>query len=139
MQQSLTFIFNQAISAIITLAVLIPILLFIMKKWISARIEQSIRNSYEVKNRAALVADLLSEWISHPQDRTRLNRLTFEAFLWLPQGIAEELSKRLANEIDAPDVRAIIIQVRRHLLGANDDLDPQKVNIFPTLQKNTDL
>lgn len=130
------------ISAATTSAVLTPVLAFLLRTWIGARIEQSIKHTYDVqlenlrqevavKNRAALVSDLLSEWLSRPEDTTRLNRLTFEAFLWLPPDIADALSRRLANTPDAPDVRSIIGDVRKHLLGRDDTLDPQKVNVFP--------
>jgi hypothetical protein len=130
------------IGAATTSVVLTPVLAFLLRTWIGARIEQSIKHTYDVqlenmrqdiavKNRAALVSDLLSEWLSRPEDRTRLNRLTFEAFLWLPPDIADALSRRLANTPDAPDVRSIISDVRKYLLGRNDTLDPQKVIIFP--------
>jgi hypothetical protein len=91
-----------------------------------------IRQDTVVRNRAALVADLIAEWLSHPKDTTKLNRLTFEAFLYLPQGIAEDLGKCLALRADAPDVRTLIGEVRKHLLGADDEFDPQQINIFPS-------
>jgi len=138
------------ISAITASVVLIPILVFILQKWISVRIEQSIKHEYDVrlegirqdiavKNRAALVADLLSEWLSRPDDSTKLNRLTFEAYLWLPSDIANDLSRRLENRADAPDVRTLLGQARKHLLGANDTFDPQMINIFdPPWKKNVE-
>ncbi|MEA3238836.1 MAG: hypothetical protein U9Q94_03525 [Candidatus Bipolaricaulota bacterium] len=130
------------ISAGITSSMLAVALAFLLKKWLAARIEKSIEYAYNVrlerirediavKNRAALVADLLSEWLSRPKDSTRLNRLTFEAYLWLPSDIADDLSRRLANQPDAPDVRTLLGQVRKHLLGVGDSFDPQKINIFP--------
>jgi len=135
-------VLKAVISAITTSSVLALALAFILKKWIGARIEKSIEHAYNVrlegirediavKNRAALVADLLSEWLSRPKDSTKLNRLTFEAYLWLPRNIADDLSRRLANQADAPDVRTLLGQVRKHLLGQGDTFDPQKINIFP--------
>jgi len=110
-------VLKAVISAITTSSVLALALAFILKKWIGARIEKSIEHAYNVrlegirediavKNRAALVADLLSEWLSRPKDSTKLNRLTFEAYLWLPRNIADDLSR-------------------------GDTFDPQKINIFP--------
>ena len=140
MQQTWTAVIT-AVTTAVTTSVVLAFLAFIIQKWIGTRIEQSVKHSYDVhlerfrediavKHRAALVAELLSEWLSHPSDPTRLNRLTFEAFLWLPQDIAEDLSKRLANQPGAPDVRTLIGQVRKHLLGKSDLFDAQKVNIF---------
>jgi hypothetical protein len=135
-----------AVTAIVTASAAVVIwshiLFFMLRKWIGAQIEQSIKHSHDlhlekvreeisIKNRAVLVADLLSEWLSCPQDNTRLNRMTFEAFLWLPQGIAEDLSKRLTNLPGAPDIRTPIGQARKRLIGGSDGFDPEKVIIFP--------
>ncbi len=84
------------ISAITTSTVLTPILALILQKWVGARIEKSIEHAYDVKlerirediavkNRAALVAELLSEWLNRPKDSTRLNRLTFGGVPLAPQ------------------------------------------------------
>jgi len=130
------------ITSAVTTSVMVTVLAFVLRSWIGTRIEQSIKHEHDVrlenfrrdmmvKDRAALLADLLAEWISWPEDRTKLNRLTFEAFLWLPPEIAEDLSRCLANEPEAPGVRAIIGEARKFLLGRDDTLDPQMLNIFP--------
>jgi len=119
---------------------------FIAKPWIEKRIEHSIAHEYaqklavyqaridqqqEVRQRAALMADLLSSWLKTGTDRDELNRLSFEAFLWLPEEIANDLSNTLAHNPRAPSVRDLIIKTRQHLLGSQDSLISSKVIVFP--------
>lgn len=59
----------------------------------------------------------------------KLNLLTFEAFLWLPDEILEDLSAVLSHSPDAPDVRQVLSKVRKHLLGSTN-LGPEKFIIF---------
>lgn len=100
---------------------------FILKKWLEARIRQSIKHEYDlklersreatlIKTKAQLIAELFAEWLSRPDDQRRLNQLTLEAFLWLPEDILHDLSNLLAHEPGAPDVRDLVIRVRAHLL-----------------------
>jgi hypothetical protein len=118
----------------------------IAKPWIEKRIDHSIAHEYaeklalyqakidqqqEIRHRAALMADLLSSWLKTGTDRDELNRLSFEAFLWLPEDIAQDLSKTLAHKPDAPSVRDLIIKTRQHLLGSQDSLVPNNVIVFP--------
>ncbi|WP_312244295.1 hypothetical protein [Stutzerimonas nitrititolerans] len=103
---------------------------FISKKWIEARIQQSIKHEYDlkiersreatlIKAKAQLVAELFAEWLSYRDDQRRLNQLTLEAFLWLPEDILHDLSNLLAHKPGAPSVRDLVIRVRSHLLGAS--------------------
>lgn len=125
----------------ISTAVLISILVFLSKTWITKRIQYSIKHEYdrklsqiehdrEVRLKAELVAELLSEWINKNDDKQKLNELTFKAFLWLPPEIAAELSDTLSHKNDAPNVRVIIDKVRKHLLGRNDTLKDEQVIVF---------
>lgn len=59
----------------------------------------------------------------------KLNLLTFEAFLWLPDEILEDLSAVLSHSPDAPDVRQVLSKVRKHLLELTN-LGPGKLIIF---------
>jgi hypothetical protein len=125
----------------------------LVKPWIEKRIEFSISHEYEkklaeyenqlsqaeakqaeqreIRQRAALIAELLSTWISGTYDRERLNKLSFEAFLWLPQDIAADLSNTLSHKPGAPSVRDLIVKVRKHLLGDLDTLPAVDVITFP--------
>lgn len=60
----------------------------------------------------------------------KLRQLTFEAFLWLPEPLAKELSMILSHDDAALDVRDYIIQVRKFLFGQDDDLDKNKIITF---------
>lgn len=118
----------------------------IAKSWVEKRIEHSIAHEYarklasyeaaivqqqEIRQRAALMADLLSSWLKIGADRDELNKLSFEAFLWLPQEIAADLSNTLAHKPGAPSVRDLIIKTRQHLLGSQDSLTSPEVIVFP--------
>lgn len=103
---------------------------FISKKWIEARIQHSIKHEYDLKierlreaaltkAKAELVAELFAEWLSYPDDQRRLNQLTLEAFLWMPEDILHDLSNLLAKKPGAPSIRELVIRVRSHLLGAS--------------------
>ncbi len=126
-----------ALSPILT----IPLMFFLLKNWIIKRLQYSIKYEYdsklakaehnrEVRLKAELVSELLSEWINKNEDKQRLNELTFKAFLWLPPEIASDLSKLLSHKPDSPDVRGIVDRVRKHLLGKDDTLESHQIIIF---------
>lgn len=127
----------------------VSILAFISKKWIEARLQESIKHEYDikiekvreasiVKAKAQLVAELFAEWLSFPDDQRRLNQLTLEAFLWLPEDILRDLSDLLSHKQGAPEVRELVVRVRAHLLGSSS-LPPYQVILFSqeTLEKMT--
>ncbi len=124
--ETLHMIFTSAlISGIIT-----GILLMLFKHQYDKRIEQ-YKNELETKKKAELVAQLLSEWISFPERKQELNRLTFEAFLWLPDDIAHKLSDLLSHKDDAPDLKDILLSVRQYLLDGKTNLNSENIIIFP--------
>lgn len=113
---------------------------FLAKKWVEARIQQSVKHEYDlklekareaalVKAKAELVAELFAEWLSYSDDQRRLNQLTLEAFLWLPEDILHDLSNLLSHKPGSPGVRELIVRVRAHLLGSSS-LPPNEVIIF---------
>jgi hypothetical protein len=127
---------------------------WLVKSWTEKRIEKSIEHAYakqladyqavideklaaqqenrEIRQRAALIAELLSAWIVKPvPNRDELNRLSFEAFLWLPQDIAVDLSNTLAHSPGSRNIRELIVMVRKHLLGPGDSLPARDVIVFP--------
>ena len=67
--------------------------------------------------------------MSFPDDQRTLNKLTFEAYLWLPTEILQLLTKTLTNDPTAPNARDILWQVRKHLLD-DDTLAPWQIVIF---------
>jgi hypothetical protein len=133
--------FYSFLSSAITTTVLVGILAFLSKTWIEKRIEFSIQHEYdkklskfendlEVRLRAELVADLMAEWIKKDIDYHRLNKLSFQAFLWLPPQLARDLSNTLNHKPGSDDLRSIIQKVRKHLLGESDNLEANQVIVF---------
>ncbi|MEM5558712.1 hypothetical protein AAHK07_09320 [Aliarcobacter cryaerophilus] len=121
------------------------IIAFIIKNFIKTKIEQSIKHAYDkkleefkqeqlIRYKAEVVAELIAEWISNPADNKRLHQLTFEAFLWLPDDICHELSKRLCNEDNAIPYKEILIATRKHLLKETN-LKAAEIVHFPEIDK----
>ena len=123
--ETLQVIFTPAlISASIT-----GIFLMLFKHQYDKRIEL-YKNELEAKKKAELIAQLLSVWITFPEKQQELNRLTFEAFLWLPDDIVHKLSALLSHKNNAPDVQNILLSVRKYLLDGKTDLSPEDIIIF---------
>jgi hypothetical protein len=109
------------------------------KAWLEARLRESIKHEYDQalarfkqtldeqqlqKQKVELVSELLAEWLANPpgeifskEYRTRLNRLSFQASLWLPAALAIELSKRLQVKPDAKSAFELVLLARRQLIG----------------------
>lgn len=114
---------------------LLVALAWLLNKWLSKRIETSIQAEYDKKKflwevdqrrreKAQLVAELLAEAGAHatnPQlsrdERRRLNKLSYEASLWLPEDIARELSKVLQHDPEAMNPHDLLLRVREELSG----------------------
>ena len=77
---------------------------------------EDYKTQQQVRFKAELIAELLAVWISKPTDLSGLNKLTFQAFLWLPDDIALELSRLLSHHEESKSVNYIIAEVRKHLL-----------------------
>jgi uncharacterized membrane protein YhiD involved in acid resistance len=120
---------------------LMMLVVFLLKNWILRKIQYAVKFEYDKKieelkeenakrSKANLIADLLSEWLSFPTKQKNLNKLTFEAFLWLPKPIASRLSKLLTHKPDSPNTREIINDVRNYLLQDEEKLDANEIIIF---------
>ncbi|WP_324021819.1 hypothetical protein GC090_20110 (plasmid) [Pantoea sp. JZ29] len=112
-------------------AIIIGLIVFVAQTIFKAIVEQSLKKKHEINSKAVLVADLLAEWVSHPQDKRKLRQLTNEAFLWLPSKLATELSKVLADRDDALDYRQLMTLLRKHLLGNKDDFETYRFIVYP--------
>ena len=71
-----------------------------------------------LRERAAAVAELLSEWNSRPTDEIhwadhfkRLNQLNYELSIWLPAPIVRELSRTLTYAEEGKHPKEILIEV----------------------------
>jgi hypothetical protein len=144
--------FGEFFGFIVINTALFGLLLRLATMWLKTRLEESIRHEYNValanlqneydrqmelfrfdqrrRERAAMIAELFAEWIAKPADVKRLNRLSFEASLWLPDDIVVELSKRLTNTADAKNIKDLLVDVRRHLMGKPDAVEPGHIIHF---------
>ncbi|MDU8357269.1 hypothetical protein [Pseudomonas syringae group sp. J309-1] len=116
------------------------IVLWLLRTWFAERIKQSIGHEYAVKLeewkkseqirvKSEAIASLLAEWMSFPDDQRNLNKLTFEAYLWLPTDILRLLTKTLTHSATAPNARDILWHVRKHLLE-DETLPASEIVIF---------
>jgi hypothetical protein len=134
-------------AAISSGAISAAVVVFLGRAWVDARIKGSIEHEYrkqlvlfqqelDRKTKVALVADLMAEFIKVPQgeplpreQRHLLNKLSFQATLWLPPELAIELSKRLQNASGAKSPFEIILLARR-LLTDDASLEPGHVTFW---------
>ena len=125
-------------------SIIILIVLFVVRIYLKASIEQSVKLIYdkkleeikfEIKKReqSALVANMFSKWIflKDDSDKNReLNQLSFEMSLWLPDNIAIEVNKRLKNKKDSKTVMELIIECRKLLNDGETELKPEEITFF---------
>ncbi|MCB4744194.1 MAG: hypothetical protein LGB07_00845 [Sulfurovum sp.] len=94
------------------------------------------KNQKEIIFKSEIVAELLAEWIrkdkdgKYDADYYRLNKMAFQAFLWLPEKEAKELSGLLSHNNPKLSVRKMIKSIRTHLQGKEDGLGEDNINIF---------
>lgn len=129
-------ILEEFIYTILTSGIVSGIIVF----WFKFKVQYSIKHEYdkniekyknelESRKKAELIAELLSEWLSFPDSQVKLNKLTFEAFLWLPDDISKDLSNLLAHNENAPEVRDILLKIRKYLLN-NTNIESKDIIIF---------
>jgi len=122
-------------------AALIVIIQILATSWLKARFESSIgqvydkrleefRLQFKQREQAAVVAELLAEWSSGQYDPKRLNRLIWEASLWLPAETVAEISKVVRNSPDARPVKQLLVEVRGHIKGKQDGVGPSQIVHF---------
>lgn len=114
------------------LAILQLLSIFILK----LILENSIKFEFRKREQATMVASLFAEWIDNPKERKDLNRLAWEATLWLPDNLAKEVNKRLANAPDAKKTKEILVSIRELIQGHKSSLNPTEIVHFPKNQVN---
>lgn len=116
----------------------VAVVIWLLKTSTGTLIEATIKHEFdkraadykeeiELRRRAQLVAELLAEWMAAApgevmtsEQRKRLNRLSFESTLWLPEEISVELSKVLQKSPDAPSHFDVLLRVRKYLSGEHN-------------------
>ncbi len=94
-------------------------------------LENSIKFEFKKREQAAIIASLFAEWIDNPKERKDLNRLAWEATLWLPDNLAKEVNKRLANEPEAKKTKEILVSIKELIQGHKSSLNPAEIVHFP--------
>jgi hypothetical protein len=113
------------------------------RKWLLERIKASIKHEYdlkmlelesqkEIRLKGEIVSELLAEWIRKEGklDYNLLNKLSFQAYIWLPKELAEDLSNSLAHQKNAKDIRLLLKEIRTYLQGKDDGLESKHLIVF---------
>jgi hypothetical protein len=110
----------------------IAVVQFLLALWLKARLEGSIKHSYDtrlkdyefqlkIREQAARVAEFLAFAFSPQADPMRFNQLAWELSLWLPAPLVCDISRCLARDVEAKTPKQILIEVRKILLQAPND------------------
>jgi hypothetical protein len=95
---------------------------------------EELKSEIRRREQAAVVAELLAEWISNPnpdaQHCKTLNRLTWEAKLWLPEALVKDLCRTLVLAPGRKNVIELIVDVRRVLVGKPDSVTAADIIVF---------
>jgi hypothetical protein len=130
------------VSSISTVS-LVSAVLYLSRTWIVERLKASIKHEYDLKNleldrqkeirlKGEVVADLLAEWIRNggSLDYHQLNKLSFQAYIWLPKNLAEKLSNSLTRQHGSDDVRKLLKEIRIFLHDHDDGLESKHAVVF---------
>lgn len=133
----------QVLSSSILTVIIFGFVGYVFRSWIIVRLKASIKHEYdleilevqrqkEIRLKSEIVSELLAQWIrkNGKLDYHELNKLSFQAFIWLPKDIAEELSSSLAHKSGAQDLRVLIKKIRTYLQGSDDGFKSQDVIVF---------
>ena len=117
--------------------VILSVIGFALKKLIDSAVNKSLERfktelAFESKKReqSALVAELLAQWINQPMDKTLVNKLAWEASLWLPENEADQLNKLLAHDPKGPKTKEMLISIRELIQGCKTSLKANELVHF---------
>jgi hypothetical protein len=108
------------------LVVLQTLAIFILKSILG----NTIKFEFRKREQAAMVAALFAEWVERPTTLRELNRLTWEATLWLPDELAREVNNRLANAEGAKNIKEILVDIKGLIQGRKSSLNPSDIVHF---------
>ena len=83
------------------------------------------------REKSILIAELLSKWSSNPNDRTKLNQLTWEASILLPKDLLKKLNQCLTHDKNAPSTFDLINEARKTILGDKEAIKGSDITWFP--------
>ena len=123
---------------------------YIFRSWIIVRLKASIKHEYDleilevqrqkdIRLKSEIVSELLAQWIrkNGKIDYHELNKLSFQAFMWLPKDIADELSNSLIQKPNSQDLRVLIKNIRTYLQGTDDGFKSKDVIVFNEPDRHT--
>jgi hypothetical protein len=117
---------------------------FLIALWLKIRLTNSIKHEYDnqlekikstlsfnakKREESALVAELLAEWVSKPEKHKTVNKLLWEASLWLPDKETKELNNLLAHEGDIT-TKQMLVKIRKIIQGFDTTVTADDLTSF---------
>lgn len=99
---------------------------FIASKWVEANLENSIKAKYDIEQKAKERAEKVAEYMAllktpkktlSEEDYRKANQLSWELAMWLPSDIYKSMAKSMTKPDAEVNPLAIVISVRKELLG----------------------
>lgn len=94
---------------------------WLIKGAINGRIKHHYNVKLEKHKKSALVAELLAEWVSDPEDRKKIHHLYWEACLWLPDEELKQVNSLLTkspnSQHEGPSTKSVLIDIRKLMQG----------------------
>lgn len=143
----------------ISLFALLSFAIWLLKKWVGARIDKSIQHEYDKKleeyrfsqlqrQKAETIARLFSRWIKYQGNEStylnkgelidfyeELNQMSIEISLWIrDKKILSDIMARLQLKVDAKDIRTLSGEIRKLILGIDDGFDPLEIVLWPNVE-----
>ena len=122
-------------SYILSIVASTSILQLLVGKLVFTRLHFSVKQEYDIgfkqAEMASSVAELFSEWNKgNNADKAKLNKLVWEATLWLPDDILKEVYKQLSYQPGHKQVKEIIIDIRKSILKKSTSIKPEEIIHF---------
>lgn len=91
----------------------------------------------KIRDQAAIVAELFAAWTAKPINVEKMNKLLWEANLWLPDKLAKKINDRIMNTPQAPDVRKLLLEIKKILQNKASTLEWEEIPYFDERHKST--
>lgn len=105
----------------------ISIIQFLIANWTKSRIDNSIKAEYakiledykfdlKAREQAAKVAEYIALYQEDSKNFSRMNQLSFELALWLPEDIYKNLGKALIKADGEKNIFQVLVDIRKVIL-----------------------
>jgi hypothetical protein len=105
---------------VLVIAALFIVLWYALQKKAEAQLNKALEDykfQLKIREQAAKVAELCVLSLEPKKNAERFNQLAWELSLWLPAEIYCDLARCLCKAEGAKNIKDILIDVRKHLLG----------------------